>query len=87
VAWVNCDLAHVSKGTGIARFREVTGLAQGRLAGIGDTMSDLAIREQVAYFAVPANAQDELKACADYVSPHHGIEGVLDILEHPAMRG
>jgi len=87
VAWVNCDLAHVSKGTGIARFREVTGLAQARLAGIGDTMSDLAIREQVACFAVPANAQDELKACADYVSPHHGIEGVLDILEQPAMRG
>lgn len=82
VAWVNCDLAHVSKGTGITRFCTQTGLAKPRLAGIGDTMGDIAIREQVSYFAVPSNAQDELKKHADYISPHAEIDGVLDIIDH-----
>jgi hydroxymethylpyrimidine pyrophosphatase-like HAD family hydrolase len=82
VAWINCDLAHVSKGTGIERFRQVTGFTTPRLAGIGDTMGDIAIREQVSYFAVPSNAQDELKRHADYISPHAEIEGVLDIIKH-----
>lgn len=81
VAWVNCDLAHVSKATGIARMASMIGLSRRRAAGIGDTLGDLAIRENVAHFACPANAVPELKARAEYVSPHHEVEGVLDILE------
>jgi hydroxymethylpyrimidine pyrophosphatase-like HAD family hydrolase len=82
VAWINCDLAHVSKSSGIARFKQRTGLQRSQLAGIGDTLGDLAIREHVAFFGVPANAQDELKAQADYISPFHETRGVLDILQH-----
>lgn len=80
VAWVNCDLAHVSKATGIARLTARMGFARHELAGIGDTMGDMAIREAVGYFGVPANAEAGLKACADYVSPYEEMEGVLDIL-------
>jgi hydroxymethylpyrimidine pyrophosphatase-like HAD family hydrolase len=87
VAWINCDLSHVSKATGITRLKAQTGLRSERLAGIGDTMGDLAIREQVAFFAVPANAEEGLKARADYVSPFADIEGVLDILTHPSIAG
>lgn len=85
VAWVNCDLAHVSKATGLARFKARTGLTADRLAGIGDTTGDMAIREHVAFFACPANAQPELKRHADYVSPFAEVAGVLDILER--LRG
>lgn len=79
--WINCDLEHVSKATGIERMMAHTGLSKDRLAGIGDTMGDLAIREHVAFFACPANADDRLKPHADYVSPHEDVAGVLDILE------
>jgi hydroxymethylpyrimidine pyrophosphatase-like HAD family hydrolase len=81
VAWINLDLAHVSKATGIERLMARTGLKRERLAGIGDTMGDLAIREKVAFFACPANADDRLKAKADFVSSKIEIEGVLEILE------
>lgn len=81
VAWINCDLEHVSKGTGIDRLVGMTGLARGRLAGIGDSPSDLAIRERVAYFGCPSNAAAELAARSDYVSPLPEVGGVLDILE------
>lgn len=78
--YINCDLAHVSKGSGVRRFCERTGLGRDRLAGIGDTTSDLAIREHVAWFACPSNAQDELKQRADFVASKPEAEGVLEIL-------
>lgn len=78
--YINCDLAHVSKGTGIERFKARTGIPRERLAGIGDTSSDLAIREKVAFFACPANAIDEVKAVADYVAKAPEAEGVVEIL-------
>jgi len=81
VAWLNCDLAHISKATGIARLLALTGLKKPRLAGIGDTIGDAAIREHVAFFACPSNAQEALKPCADFVSAKPEIDGVLDILE------
>lgn len=79
--WINIDLEHVSKATGIERFMAHTGLTRDRLAGIGDTMGDLAIREHVAYFGCPANADENLKAHADLVSDNPEIRGVLGILE------
>lgn len=81
VAWINIELQHVSKGSGIKRLLQMTGTRKERLAGIGDTMGDMAIREAVAFFACPANADAKLKAHADYVSPHEDVDGVLDILE------
>ena len=79
---INVEPAGVSKATGIDRFMQRTGLATDQLAGIGDTMSDMAIRERVRFFACPANAKPELKPHADYVSDFDEVFGVLDILEH-----
>lgn len=80
VAWLNCDLAHIGKGTGIERFYAKTGLQPSRMAGIGDTPTDHAIRERVGFFACPSNAAPDLSSKADYVSPFHEIDGVLDIV-------
>jgi hydroxymethylpyrimidine pyrophosphatase-like HAD family hydrolase len=78
--YINCDLKHISKSTGIDRLVARTGFTRDRLVGIGDTTSDLTIRERVGFFACPANAQDEIKRVADYVSPHPEAAGVVDIL-------
>jgi len=80
VAWINCDLAHVNKDTGIARVLGMTGLRRERLAGIGDTLGDLAIRKSVAWFGCPSNAVPELREQADYVSTLAEVGGVVDIL-------
>lgn len=78
--YINLDLAHVSKGSGLDRLLRETNIPKDRIAGIGDTMSDLPIRERSAYFACPANAHDDIKNFADYVSPHAEAAGVLDAL-------
>ncbi|MDX9910682.1 MAG: HAD hydrolase family protein [Phycisphaerales bacterium] len=79
---INVELDFVSKATGLDRLMARTGLTRDRLAGVGDTMSDLAIRERVAFFACPANADENLKPHADYVAAHEETAGVLEILDH-----
>ncbi|MCA9246168.1 MAG: HAD family phosphatase [Planctomycetales bacterium] len=78
--YINCDLQHISKASGIVRLLNELGVAKPRIAGIGDTTSDLPIREASAWFACPANAQPEMRDLADYVSPHEEAAGVVDIL-------
>lgn len=82
--YINCDLAHVSKGTGLDRLLDRTGVPRERLMGIGDTLSDLPIRERVAFFACPANAHEQIKEVADYVSPLPEARGVVEIIERHA---
>ena len=79
--YINCDLQHVNKGTAIERLLAETGIDPKRTAGIGDTMGDRFIAERVSWFGCPANAEAEIKKSATYVSPHHEVEGVLDILK------
>jgi hydroxymethylpyrimidine pyrophosphatase-like HAD family hydrolase len=79
--YMNCDLTFISKSTALDRFVKHTKLAKDRLAGIGDTPSDLAIAEHVSWFACPANADVKLKPHADYISPKAEAAGVLDILD------
>jgi hypothetical protein len=78
--YINCDLRHVSKGTGLDRLLKRTGIARERLAGIGDTASDRCIAERVGFFACPGNAQAVIKEHAHYVSSHAEARGVVDIL-------
>jgi hypothetical protein len=79
-SYINCDLTRISKATGIARLCAHTGLTKPRLAGIGDTMSDLAIRHSVDWFGCPANAAPELKPHADAVASAPEVHGVLELL-------
>lgn len=78
--YINCDLAHISKGTGIDRWTRITGIPREHLAGIGDTPSDLAIADRVAHFACPANAHEQVKARAACVAAGAEAPGVLEIL-------
>ncbi len=78
---INANLAHVSKGNAIRRVVERYGLDRARLAGIGDTIGDLAIRAEVAWFGCPANAEEALKPHADTVAPSPEARGVIELLE------
>lgn len=77
---INANLRHVSKAHAIQRVIDQHGLDPARLAGIGDTMGDLAIRDKVAWFGCPANALDELKPHADAVAEAPLARGVVELL-------
>ncbi|KAA0213708.1 MAG: hypothetical protein DYG94_09385 [Leptolyngbya sp. PLA3] len=78
---INVDLRHVSKATAIDRIIASHQLHRDRLAGIGDTTSDLFIRDRVAWFGCPANAAETLKPHADQVASRPLAEGVLELIE------
>lgn len=84
--YLNIDLKGVSKGSAIRSLMDQLGLSKNNVAGIGDTMGDISIRDAVSFFACPANAVPEIKAVADYVSPFPDIYGVLDILERKELQ-
>jgi hydroxymethylpyrimidine pyrophosphatase-like HAD family hydrolase len=71
--YINCDLEHISKATGLDRLLDHIGC-------IGDTAGDLPIRDRAAFFACPANASDDIKPRADYISDRPEAQGVVDIL-------
>ena len=79
--YINCDLQHISKASGIERLLSHTGIEPARTAGIGDTLGDKFVADRVAFFACPANADLEIQKSAAYVSPSQEIDGVLDILQ------
>lgn len=83
--YLNIDLAGVSKGLAIKRLLEQLSLTGDEAAGIGDTAGDISIRENVSFFACPANAVPIIRERADYVSPYPDIQGVLDILRRPEL--
>lgn len=78
--YINCDLAHISKQSGLKRFFDATGFEPRRAIGLGDTASDLPIAEACGWFGCPANGCESLHGIADYVSPFEETAGVLDIL-------
>ena len=78
--YINCDLAHVNKGTAIDRLMRQTGLTRERTAGIGDTAGDVYIADRVAWFGCPANGSAEIKERAGYVAAAAEVEGVVEIL-------
>ena len=80
--YINCDLAHISKGTGLDRMLATTKIAKSRLAGIGDTPTDKCIAERVAFFGCPANASPAIKEHAHFIAPSPEVHGVLEILRH-----
>jgi hydroxymethylpyrimidine pyrophosphatase-like HAD family hydrolase len=79
--YINCDLIHVNKGSGIDRLLARTGLDAARIAGIGDTSSDQMMLERVAWFGCPANAAPEMRKQADFVADKPEAAGVVQILE------
>jgi hydroxymethylpyrimidine pyrophosphatase-like HAD family hydrolase len=78
--YINCDLAHVSKGSGLDRLLARHPIPKHRLAGVGDTLGDKCIADRVGFFACPANAHAAIKEHAHYISPKPEAPGVLDIL-------
>lgn len=78
--YINCDLRHVSKATGIERLYQRTGLDPRRVAGIGDTPGDELMRQKVAWFACPGNAAEEMKRRAQFVAGAGEARGVVEIL-------
>lgn len=80
VTYVNVTLRHVTKATALTRVLGELEIDSKEVLAIGDTAGDLVMADLCGWFACPANAVEEVRARADYVSPFAVTEGVVDIL-------
>jgi HAD superfamily hydrolase (TIGR01484 family) len=81
--YLNISMAGVDKGTALLGLMQELGVPREEVVAIGDTVGDMPLRETADFFACPANAQDEIRAVADYVSPYPDARGLVDILRLP----
>lgn len=67
----------------LKKLLEQTGLSASRTAYIGDDLLDLPVIRYVGFGAAVANAVDEVKDMADYVTTRRGGEGaVREVIEY-----
>ena len=78
--YINCDLAFVNKGTGLARLAQSIRYDKARTVGIGDTVADKYIADFSGFFACPANAQAGIKEHAHFIAASPESAGVVEIL-------
>ena len=71
----------ISKGTGLAFVSEHLGFTADRTVAFGDGENDLELLEWAGFGVAVANANDVLKARADWVCPGAAEEGVAQVLE------
>ena len=71
----------VSKGSGMAFLAERLGFTAARTVAFGDGENDLELLDWAGYAVAVENADDELKARADWVIPGPNEEGVAQVIE------
>jgi len=73
---------HVRKAEGLKRALELMGMEFSQVLAIGDSQNDVEMMERSAVAGAVANATQEAKNAADYVSPREFGEGFADIIFH-----
>ena len=71
----------ISKGSGLAFVAEHAGFTAGRTIAFGDGENDLELLDWAGFGIAVANADDRLKARADWICPSAEEEGVAQVLE------
>jgi HAD superfamily hydrolase (TIGR01484 family) len=79
--YLNVSLRGVTKGSALRRLMDEAGVSKDDVASVGDTVGDLPLRDESAFFACPANSTADVRSVADYVSPRSDVHGLLDILD------
>lgn len=73
--------ANCSKGAAVLRLAHRLGIAQQDIIAVGDHSNDVEMIKAAGVGAAVANANDELKAAADYLCERPLHHGVLEALE------
>ena len=70
-----------SKASGLTSLLEYLGITKEEVMAIGDHTNDMEVIQMAGIGVAVANAQEELKAVADYVTREERAEGVIEAIE------
>lgn len=78
---VNVMVPGIDKASGFAWLCRELGLEPSEVAGVGDSVGDVAWLIACGFSVAPANAVDEVKRVAGHVSPRPDVEAVVEAYE------
>ncbi len=84
---IEVNAAGVDKGSGLIELGKLLGIQKEEIMAVGDGDNDIAMLKKAGFGVAMANAGDEVKAAADYVTGTNDEEGAAQAIEIFALRG
>ena len=84
---IEINAAGVNKGVGLIRLGEMLGIRKEEIMACGDSDNDIAMLQEAGFGVATANAIDDVKAVADYITGTNDEEGVARAIEKFALKG
>lgn len=79
--WLDLNAENITKGKSIADIKEFLGVSYDETMVFGDNQNDIEMLKEAKYSYAVANAREEVKAAANFVTLSQDEDGVLRILE------
>ena len=79
--WIELSHLNSNKGTALEIVCEHLGISPEEVVALGDGANDLEMIARAGLGVAMSNADEEVKAIADEVAPHHAADGVAQFLE------
>ena len=73
---IEINAAGVNKGKGLLELGEILGISREEIMAFGDGDNDIAMLREVGFGVAMENADEEVKAVADYVTGSNDEDGV-----------
>lgn len=77
----------VNKGTGLVNLGKMLGIRREEIMACGDGDNDTVMLREVGFGVAMANAEEQVKDAADYITLSNEEEGVAEVIEKFILRG
>ena len=77
----------MNKGTGLIELGKLLGIKREEIMACGDGDNDAVMLREVGFGVAMANAEDQVKAAADYITDSNDNEGAAKAIEKFVLGG
>lgn len=84
---IEINAAGVNKGTGLVDLGRMLGIRREEIMACGDGDNDTLMLREVGFGVAMANAEEQVKAAADYITLSNEEDGVAEAIEKFVLRG
>ena len=78
---IEINAVGVNKGTGLVNLGKMLGIRREEIMACGDGDNDIAMLKEVGFGDAMANAEEKVKAVADYITESNNDEGAAKAIE------
>ena len=83
---IEINAAGVNKGTGLVNLGRMLGIRRKEIMAFGDGDNDIAMLREAGFGVAMANADEQVKAAADYITLSNEEEGVAEAIERLVLK-